>query len=66
MLLKGFIKTPMTDKVPAQILEQMVEMIPLRRVGQPEDIAQLALFLSSDLSSYITGASIECSGGITF
>ena len=56
----------MTDKVPSQILEQMTEMIPLRRIGQPDDIAQLALFLASDLSSYITGNSIECSGGLTF
>ena len=56
----------MTDKVPSQILEQMVEMIPLGRVGLPEDIAELVLFLSSDSSSYITGNSIECSGGISF
>lgn len=47
-------------------MEQMIRMVPLGRVGQPDDIAQLALFLASDASSYITGNSIECTGGVTF
>lgn len=65
-ILPGFIVTPMTDHVPEKILHSIIKNIPLRRIGQPHDIAQLALFLASDSSSYITGASIECSGGISF
>lgn len=65
-ILPGFIQTPMTDAVPQKFLDQMLKIIPLRRVGRPDDIAQLALFLASDNSSYITGASIECSGGLSF
>ncbi|CAF0933648.1 unnamed protein product [Brachionus calyciflorus] len=65
-ILPGFIETPMTDKVPQKVLDSIVKSIPLRRIGQPEDIAQLALFLASDSSSYINGASIECSGGLAF
>lgn len=66
IILPGFIKTPMTDKVPSKYLEQMVRMVPMGRVGLPNDIADLALFLASDSSSYITGSSIECSGGLSF
>lgn len=65
-ILPGFIQTPMTDKVPPQILEQMISMIPMGRIGSAEDIANLVLFLSSDSSSFITGNSIECSGGMVF
>lgn len=65
-ILPGFIATPMTDFVPENILQSIIKTIPLRRIGQPQEIAELALFLASDSSSYITGASIECSGGIAF
>ena len=65
-ILPGFIVTPMTDKVPQKYLDLMLKMIPLGRFGDPEDISDLALFLASDQSSYVTGASIECSGGIAF
>lgn len=65
-ILPGFIATPMTDKVPAKVLDQMRRMIPMGRIGDPKDIAELALFLASDSSSYITGTSIECSGGLSF
>lgn len=65
-ILPGFIKTPMTDKVPEKYLNAMLRMIPIGRYGEPEDIAQLALFLASDSSSYITGSSIECGGGLSF
>lgn len=65
-ILPGYIKTPMTDKVPKKYLEQMLQIIPLGRFGLPDDIADLALFLASDSSSFITGASIECSGGMRF
>ena len=65
-ILPGFIKTPMTSKVKPEHLEMLVRMIPMRRLGSPDDIAQLALFLASDASSYITGTSIECAGGMAF
>jgi 17beta-estradiol 17-dehydrogenase/3alpha(17beta)-hydroxysteroid dehydrogenase (NAD+) len=65
-ILPGYIVTPMTDKVPEKYLDLMLKMIPLGRLGDPEDVANLALFLASDQSSYVTGASIECSGGIAF
>lgn len=65
-ILPGFIVTPMTDKVPKKHLDLMLKMIPLGRLGDPEDIADMALFLASDASSYVTGASIECSGGLSF
>jgi 17beta-estradiol 17-dehydrogenase/3alpha(17beta)-hydroxysteroid dehydrogenase (NAD+) len=65
-ILVGFVKTPMTDKVPERYINQIVKAVPLGRLGDPEDVAQLAMFLASDASSYITGSSIECGGGISF
>ena len=65
-ILPGFIKTPMTEKVPAKNLAVIQQLIPLGRVGLPEEIADLAAFLASDSSSYVTGASIECTGGLLF
>lgn len=65
-ILPGFITTPMTHHVPQKNLDIIKKAIPLRRMGSPEEIAELALFLASDASSYITGASIECSGGMAF
>jgi len=65
-ILPGFIRTPMTDHVPEKVLQRIVAMIPMQRMGDPEEIANLSLFLASDLSSYITGASIDCNGGLGF
>ncbi|XP_071499198.1 estradiol 17-beta-dehydrogenase 8-like [Diadema antillarum] len=63
-ILPGFIETPMTDKIPEKVLQMMVQMIPLGFMGRPEDIAETCLFLASSQSSYITGASIEVTGGL--
>ena len=60
----GFIKTPMTDKMPEKVIQKFVSAIPLQRMGLPEDIANAVKFLSSDESSYITGFSIEVDGGL--
>jgi len=60
----GFIETDMTAKLPAEVVENWVKNIPLRRSGKPEDVANLALFLASDLSSYITGQVITVCGGM--
>lgn len=60
----GFVQTAMTDKIPEKLREQMLAAIPMRRPGQPEDIARVILFLASELSSYITAAVIDVNGGL--
>ena len=59
----GVIKTDMLDALPAEVLPQLTEETPLRRLGTPEDIAHLAVFLASDKSSFITGQVITADGG---
>jgi 3-oxoacyl-[acyl-carrier protein] reductase len=61
----GFIITDMTDKLPEDVKEQWVKTIPLRRGGLPEDVANVCLFLGSDLSSYVTGQTISVCGGMS-
>ncbi|XP_069602368.1 (3R)-3-hydroxyacyl-CoA dehydrogenase isoform X2 [Ranitomeya imitator] len=63
-VLPGFIATPMTDKVPQKVLDKFAGMIPLGRLGRPEDVADVCAFLASDESKYITGASIDVTGGL--
>uniref|UniRef100_A0A914BYF4 (3R)-3-hydroxyacyl-CoA dehydrogenase n=1 Tax=Acrobeloides nanus TaxID=290746 RepID=A0A914BYF4_9BILA len=63
-VLPGFIKTPMTAKIPEKVISKFVERIPLGRMGDPEDIANAVNFLCSDLSSYMTGAQVEVTGGL--
>jgi len=60
----GFIKTPMTEKIPQKIVDRVVERIPLGRFGEAEEVARVYLFLASDESSYITGQVIGVDGGI--
>ncbi|MBQ0085944.1 MAG: 3-oxoacyl-[acyl-carrier-protein] reductase [Prevotella sp.] len=60
----GFIQTAMTAALPEETLKQWINAIPLRRAGQVEDIANVALFLASDLSSYVTGQVIQVNGGL--
>jgi 3-oxoacyl-[acyl-carrier protein] reductase len=60
----GFIETEMTAKLPQEFRDQWIVDIPLRRGGTPDDVANLALFLGSDLSSYITGQEITVCGGL--
>lgn len=59
----GFIRTAMTDAMPQDVLAARVAEIPLARIGEPLDVANAVLFLASDLSSYLTGITIEVSGG---
>jgi 3-oxoacyl-[acyl-carrier protein] reductase len=54
----------MKENTPPEVLKEVVSNISLKRVGQPNEIANLALFLASDLSSYITGQVIRADGGI--
>ena len=60
----GFIISEMTAALPDDVREQWVKTIPLRRGGTPEDVANVALFLASDLSSYVSGQVIHCCGGM--
>jgi len=61
----GFVQTPILSTVPDKVLEQMRAQVPLRRLGQPEEIANVYAFLASDEASYINGAVLEVSGGMT-
>ncbi len=60
----GFILTEMTENLPPDIKSDWINKIPLKRGGTPEDVANAALFLASDLSSYITGQTIQVCGGM--
>lgn len=61
----GFIATDMTDSMPEAAKEKMTETIPLGRIGQTKDIANMAVFLASDKSDYITGQVFAVDGGMT-
>jgi 3-oxoacyl-[acyl-carrier protein] reductase len=61
----GFVETPILATVPPKVLEQMRQSVPLRRLAQPEEVANVYAFLASDEASYVNGAVIEVSGGLT-
>jgi 3-oxoacyl-[acyl-carrier protein] reductase len=61
----GFIRTPMTEKVPEKILDAMVSKTLLGRMGEPEDIANAALWLASDAAAFVTAQVISVDGGLT-
>ena len=60
----GFIITDMTAQLTEEVRDAWAKLIPLRRGGTPEDVANVATFLASDLSSYVTGQVILCCGGM--
>jgi len=60
----GFILTEMTSKLPDEVKSEWISKIPLRRGGLPDDVANVALFLASELSSYVTGQTISVCGGM--
>ena len=64
VIAPGFIKTEMTDKLSEDIIEAWNNSIPLNRPGETQDVANLCLFLASDLSNYITGQVINVDGGL--
>ena len=61
----GLIKTDMTDAIPDQIREGMIKAVPLKRIGQPEDIGNVVSFLAGETGSYITGQVISVDGGLS-
>ena len=60
----GFIATDMTEAIPENVRQEWEKQIPLRRGGTPEDVANVALFLASDMAGYVTGQVISCCGGM--
>lgn len=60
----GFIATDMTGALPENVRQEWEKQIPMRRGGTPEDVANVALFLASDLAGYVTGQVINCCGGM--
>lgn len=60
----GFITTDMTDKLPEDVKQELYKQIPLARLGEPKDIANVVTFLASEKSSYITGQTIHVNGGM--
>ena len=60
----GFIITDMTNALPEKVRQEWEKQIPLRRGGTPEDVANVALFLTSPLSSYVSGQVIHCCGAM--
>jgi len=60
----GFILTEMTDKIPEDLRKEWISQIPLKRGGTPDDVANVTLFLASDLSSYVSGQVISVCGGM--
>lgn len=60
----GFISTPMTNKMPPEVLKKMESMVPLQRLGDPLDIANAYLFLASDQAKYINGTVLCVDGGL--
>ena len=61
----GFIATPILHSIPDKVMAQMTERVPMKRLGRPEEIANVYAFLASDEASYVNGAVIEVAGGMT-
>jgi 3-oxoacyl-[acyl-carrier protein] reductase len=64
VIAPGFIETEMTAKLSEDLVQGWRDGIPLKRGGQPEDVANACVFLASDLSSYITGQVLHVDGGM--
>ncbi|OMH40104.1 3-oxoacyl-[acyl-carrier-protein] reductase [Desulfurobacterium indicum] len=60
----GYITTDMTQKIPEKVKEALIKSIPMRREGEPSEVADTVLFLVSDMASYITGTTIHVNGGL--
>jgi 3-oxoacyl-[acyl-carrier protein] reductase len=60
----GYIETPMTEALPDKVKEDLKRLIPMDRLGKPEDVAEAVLFLVSESANYITGQVLNVNGGI--
>ncbi|MFO1528388.1 MAG: SDR family oxidoreductase, partial [Kiritimatiellia bacterium] len=60
----GFIRSAMTDKLSPEVQQKMMDVIPMKQFGTPEDIGNVVLFLASDLSGYVTGQALSVCGGM--
>lgn len=60
----GFIETPMTANLPEEVKKAMLDRVPMKRMGQPQDIANVVAFLASEEASYITGQTLNVNGGM--
>ena len=60
----GFIETPMTANLPEEVKKAMLDRIPMKRMGTPQDIANVVAFLASEEASYITGQTLNVNGGM--
>lgn len=59
----GYIDTPILDDTPQEVLNHLVSMVPAKRLGKPEEVANCVLFLASDESTFVTGANLLTDGG---
>lgn len=64
IIAPGFIQSPMTDKLNDNQVNAILDKVPMKRLGEPKDIASLVIFLSSDEASYITGQTFHVNGGM--
>ena len=64
VIAPGYINTDMTKVLPDRVKEEVLKTIPMKKIGEPREVANLVLFLSSDLSNYITGQVINVDGGM--
>jgi 3-oxoacyl-[acyl-carrier protein] reductase len=64
-VVPGFIETDMTARIPRDIKRRNLDRIPLKRFGQPDEVAGAVLFLASDIASYIMGQTLVIDGGLT-
>lgn len=63
VIAPGYIETDMTEAMPEEALDKIVSQIPVGRMGQPEEIAEIVSFLSSDRAGFITGSTLSANGG---
>jgi len=60
----GYIETDMTGKLPQEVQDGILTQIPLGRMGQPEDVAAVVVYLASDAAAYMTGQTLHVDGGM--